>query len=211
MFEDKIKLLVPHFGKAKKNLYTWKELESLINLRPFMSSSRFNAANSKETYDLYGDKVYEWKNTGWSTESNAWPVSCLKDILSKTSVYIQDCSRANEKINAVCRQLEGLLSSNSDCHIYFSVDKSLPNFNKHNDLVHNLIIVSDGTIRCELFIENGHIIEKELSNGDYVFIPAGMYHRITPLSEKRLSLSFPIYPDKASHYEEREWLRLDNL
>jgi len=205
MFEDKIKSLVPHFGKAKKNLYTWKELEGLLNLRPFMSDNRVNSV------DIGINATYKWNNTGWATEQNAWPVSCLKDVLSKTSVYIQDCSRVNEKINAICKQLEELLSSNSDCHIYFSVDKSLPNFDKHKDFSHNLIIVADGTIRCELWIEGGHIIEKDLKNGDYVFIPAHMYHRITPLTEKRLSLSFPIHTHKADHYEEREWLRLDNL
>ena len=202
MFEDKIKSLVPHFGKAKKNLYTWKELERLLNLRPFMSSNRFHPV---------GTATYEWNTTGWVTEQNSWPISCVKDVLSKATAYIQDCSRVNEKINAVCKQLEELLSSNSDCHIYFSVDKSLPNFDKHKDSSHNLIIVADGTIRCELWVEGGHIIEKDLNNGDYVFIPAHMYHRITPLSDKRLSLSFPIKTDKAEHYEEREWLRLDNL
>jgi mannose-6-phosphate isomerase-like protein (cupin superfamily) len=201
---DKIKLLIPHFGKAEKNLYTWKELESLINLRPFVSRNRFDFCRTDDWVD------YRWNNTIWTTEPNAWPVSCLKDVLNKTSVYIADCSRANKKINSVCKMLEELLDRNTDCHIYFSVDKSLPNFGKHKDISHNFIVVVDGSIQCEVWTDDG-VIKQQLNSGDYVFIPAHVFHRIQPLTEKRLSLSFAIATHLPTHYEEREWLKLDKL
>ena len=43
--------------------------------------------------------------------------------------------------------------------------------------------------------------------GDYVFIPKHTDHRITPLTEKRLSCSFPILPHQGV-FDEREWLKL---
>ena len=201
--EEKIKKLVSHFGYAEKNLYTWKELEWLLNLRPFVNNDRFTPAIISPDYD--------WFYTGWSTDHNTWPVSCIKDTLSKTTAYIRDCSKVSEKINSTCYSLEKILKKNVDCHIYISLNKDVQNFEKHKDGAHNIIVVTEGSIKCEIWIEGGHIIEKELTNGEYAFVPAHVYHRITPITEKRLSLSFPIALDEPVGYEEREWLRLDNL
>ena len=82
-------------------------------------------------------------------------------------------------------------------------------------------MVSDGMVNCEVWTDAG-VMSKELHNGDYVFIPAKMYHKITPLTDKRLCLSFPIALDEEvdkfthggeskNYYEEREWLRFKNL
>jgi len=201
--EEKIKKLVPHFGYAEKNLYTWKELEGLLNLRPFLVPNRFTVAGNLPSYT--------WWYSGWCSEPDAKPASVVKDIISKSTVYLRDCSRVNEKVNSFTHSLEKTLQKNTDCHIYFSVKKGLPNFEKHMDHAHNLIVVADGGIKCEIWIEGGHIIEKELSNGEYAFIPAEAYHRITPLTEKRLSLSFCSQTHEPDDYEEREWLKLDNL
>ena len=198
--QNKIKALIPHFGKAQKNLYSWKELEGLLNLRPFMNTKRFHTIG-------IDNSQYRWNNPHWTTEDNGWTPSCLKDVLSRTSTYIADCSRANKKINSICAKLENLLNKNTDCHIYFSIDKNLPNFGKHKDISHNLLIVSIGSIHCKVWTDDG-VIEQELSNGDYAFIPAQMYHKVTPLTDKRLSLSFPISIANSEHYEEREWLIL---
>jgi quercetin dioxygenase-like cupin family protein len=43
--------------------------------------------------------------------------------------------------------------------------------------------------------------------GEYVFIPKNTYHRITPLTDKRLSCSFPIHPE-SKKFDEREWLNI---
>ena len=200
--EEKIKNLVPHFGYAEKSLYTWKELEGLLNLRPFLIPKRFNPRY---------EPVYSWFYSGWCSEPEAKPPSVVKDIISKTTVYLRDCSRVNEKVNSFAHSLEKTLHKNTDCHIYFSLKKDLPNFEKHKDGAHNLIVVAEGSMNCEIWTEGGHIIEKELSNGEYAFIPAEFYHRITPLTEKRLSLSFCSLTHEPDDYEEREWLRLDNL
>ena len=45
--------------------------------------------------------------------------------------------------------------------------------------------------------------------GEYVFIPEQIDHRITPLTDKRLSCSFPIEQFKGEKFfDEREWLTL---
>ena len=201
--EEKIKKLVPHFGYAEKNLYSWKELEGLLNLRPFLVPNRFTPAG-----DLGN---YSWFYSGWCSEPNGKPASVVKDIINKTTVYLRDCSRVNEKVNSFTHSLENILQKNTDCHIYFSFKKGLTGFEKHKDYAHNLILVAEGSIKCEIWIEGTHIIEKELKNGEYAFIPAEAYHRITPLTEKRLSLSFCSQTKDPDDYEEREWLKLDNL
>ena len=198
-----IKNLVPHFGYAEKNLYTWKELEGLLNLRPFLVPNRFTPAGPISSYT--------WFYSAWCSEPDAYSTSAVKDIISKSTTYLRDCSRVNEKVNSFAHSLEKTLHTCTDCHIYFSIKKDLFSFGKHKDTAHNLIVVSEGSINCEVWIEGGNIIEKELSNGDYVFIPAEVYHRITPLTEKRLSLSFCSQTHESGDYEEREWLRLDNL
>jgi len=201
--EEKIKKLVPHFGYAEKNLYSWKELEGILNLRPFIVPNRFTAAGDIDDY--------RWWYSGWCSEPNGKPASVVKDIISKTTVYLRDCTRVNEKILSFTHSLENIIQKNIDCHIYFSLKEHLQNFDKHYDFAHNLIVVAQGSIKCEIWIENGHIIEKELTNGEYAFIPAECYHRITPLTEKRLSLSFCSRTDEPVDFEEREWLRLDSI
>lgn len=198
-FEDKIKNLIPHFGKSVKDLFTFKELEQLLNFRPVLGQKRFIPC-------LTGTR-YTWVNSGWSTDNNAWPISIVKKILKEHSAYIQDCSRVNEKINLFAQNLEVILKASTDCHIYFSLNKNIKSFGKHKDTAHNTIVVCEGKIKCEVWTDNG-IISNEMSKGDYVFIPEGFYHKITPLTDKRLSCSFPTAPNEKVFFDEREWYKI---
>ncbi len=193
-----IKSFEPHFGESKKNLFTFKELENLLNLRPFINDKRFV---------IPGDSQYNWKGYGWQTEKNAWPISSIKDVLKTRTAYIRDCGRANKEINQICFELEKTFERPVDCHIYFSFKKNMIGFDKHKDLSDNYIVLCQGKLKVEVWEDNKKI-EKVMKPGDYVFVPRGIYHRITPLSNKRLSCSFPITHTDNKFFDEREWLTL---
>ena len=74
------------------------------------------------------------------------------------------------------------------------------------DEAHNLIVVCEGEIEFEVFL-NKKIIKK-LKTGDCLYIPAGVYHRAVPLTDKRISCSFAIKTPPEKIKEEREWLRI---
>ena len=198
----KLKALTPHFGQTA-SLYTYKEFEGLINLRPFMSIKRFRPANDK--------KRYEWPVYDWFTEKDVWPVSAIKQVLKYSAIYINDATRANQKINGFSEGLERVFKLPVDCHIYFSNNsKKSKSFGKHKDVNHNVIVVCEGKINFKIY--NGNkIMNKNLSKGDYAFVPAGIYHKVESLSKKRLSCSFPIGLKNGSKdciFDEREWLTI---
>mgnify|MGYP001161132157 CR=1 FL=1 len=196
----KLKALTPHFGQTA-SLYTYKEFEGLINLRPFMSIKRFRPAK-----DI---KRYEWPVYDWFTEKDVWPVSAIKQVLKYSAVYINDATRANQKINGFSEGLERVFELPVDCHIYFSNNSNKSKgFGKHKDVNHNVIVVCEGKINFKIY--NGNkIMNKNLSKGDYAFVPAGVYHKVESLSKKRLSCSFPILTTHDNNvFDEREWLSI---
>ena len=196
----KLKALTPHFGQTA-SLYTYKEFEGLINLRPFMSIKRFRPANDK--------KRYEWPVYDWFTEKDVWPVSAIKQVLKYSAVYINDATRANQKINGFSEGLERVFELPVDCHIYFSNNsKKSKGFGKHKDVNHNVIVVCEGKINFKIY--NGNkIMDRDLGKGDYAFVPAGVYHKVESLTKKRLSCSFPILTTHDNNvFDEREWLSI---
>jgi quercetin dioxygenase-like cupin family protein len=78
-------------------------------------------------------------------------------------------------------------------------------FNKHNDSSNNFIVLCEGKIKVEVW--NDSKVTRIMNPGEYVFIPSHTDHRIIPLSDKRLSCSFPIVEHKSA-FDEREWLTL---
>jgi len=187
------------FGSIKEKLFTFKELETLINLRPFTSLKRFHSTDPNKF-------KYEWKNSFWASEPDCWPISIIDKRTREYSCYLSDCSRANKKINDMANKLEKKFKSPVDCHIYFSIYNKTKSFEKHKDRAHNFIVACEGKIKFEIFLEKK--ITKKLKTGDYVFIPAGVYHRAIPLTEKRISCSFPIKLPLNGFIEERKWLKI---
>ena len=50
-------------------------------------------------------------------------------------------------------------------------------------------------------------VNVDMSSGDVVYIPANVYHQSTPLSDKKLSLSFPM-SISGDICEDRHWITL---
>jgi len=185
-----------HFGKSIQDLFTLEELGNLLNLRPFVN---------KERLVLTEDKKYSWFGYSWQTDTNTLPVSTLKEIIQKDVAYIRDASRASKKINKVCKELENIFKRPVDCHIYFSFKKDVEGLNRHKDSNDNFIVLCTGKMKVEVWADKK--VKKIMNPGDYVFIPKNTDHRITPLTEKRLSCSFPISQHQGV-FDEREWLKL---
>ena len=195
---DMIKENKISFGSINKKLFTFKELEVLLNLRPFLNTKRFIPCNNT--------KKYSWTNNHWVTDDNCWPISVIKEHVKNCSCYLKDSSRANKKINDVANKLEKKFKKSVDCHIYFSLHKNVEHFKKHKDKRHNVIVVSEGSIQVEVFSKIKK--EKILNTGDFVYIPAQVYHKLTPLTSKRISCSFAIEGPVEGICEEREWITI---
>tara|TARA_R100001163_G_scaffold57937_1_gene46070 strand:- start:655 stop:1257 length:603 start_codon:yes stop_codon:yes gene_type:complete len=186
------------FGSINQKLFTFEELQVLLNLRPFLSTKRFIPCNNTEKHT--------WLNYYWVTDDNCWPINIIKEHIKNYSCYLKDSSRANKKINDVANILEKKFKKSVDCHIYFSLYKNVEHFKKHKDTRPNVIIVSEGTIKVEIFSKIKQ--KKILNTGDFVYIPAEVYHKLTPLTQKRISCSFAIDGPLEGICEEREWITI---
>ena len=99
------------FGKYRKDLFSFKELESLLNLRPFLTQRRCIFPANKEQHT--------WKNSPWTTEPGSWPISVVKKLMQQDTCYLADASRASEKINKTCKELEKVFKLPADCQYFF--------------------------------------------------------------------------------------------
>lgn len=188
-----------HKKWAIPNIYTWEELESLINLRPFVNDKRFVWKSTEK---------YKWNAGGWLTDLNSWPPDKLQKIIDNNVCYLRDASRANYKINKVCTELEQIFHAPADAHIYFNKNTREMNYDglgRHNDTQHNLITLAQGKIEIKVWDDYNENIYK-LEEGDVVFIPKGIDHQIIS-NDSRISVSFCIAggPD---FMQERDWITL---
>ena len=187
-----------HFGETDKDIFTFKELENLFNLRPFVNTERFIITEKNS---------YSFQSYSWGTDKNSIPISIIKKIIKKDVAYLRDCGRVNKKINNICKELETIFKQPADCHIYFSFKKNVKGFSKHRDNADNFIVLCEGSLKVEVW--NKEKTTKIMQPGEYVFIPKQIDHRITPLTDKRLSCSFPVEQcKKEKFFDEREWLTL---
>jgi hypothetical protein len=217
-FIECIKQLKPAYQKdAIKNIFSWKEFETLINLRPFASASRLIFVSK----DKYG-----WPDQAWLSDLNTYPPSLLKVVLKEKMGYFSDCTRINSKINDISKRLDELTGCATDAHIYFSlIDNDISNvgFGIHTDSSHNLIVQVEGNTRLEIWdikdtpqknidsLDKSPIIDVILSPGDIVYVPAYFWHRATSKT-KRLSISFPSAVDFSKEMcQDRTWLNIEEF
>ena len=201
---ERIKLMKPFYMKNQlKSIYSWKELENLLNLRPFINDRRIRFITEKE-------KVFKWKAGGWLTDLNSYPPDILDEEIRKSVCILIDCSRVNKKINLIAEQLENLLKKPVDAHIFFSLCKdkaSKKGIGKHNDKSDNLITCVEGKFNVKIFIKDNIVIDKLMKKGDIVFIPAQTDHQITSITD-RLSISFPIANNNLDLFQSRKWINI---
>jgi hypothetical protein len=213
---DQLKSLNPFYKENfLHGIFSWQELENLLNLRPFVNATRLNIIN---------DKNYNWDEVNWLTDKNTWPADLLQEILKDKMAYLRDCSRVNKKINQIALELETVLDKSVDTHIFFTTNvNDTKGFGIHNDLSHNLIIQVEGFTNFKVweepektekrfidFLIHDPIIDVEMKPGDAIFIPVKCWHSATSKT-KRLSLSFPISIGKNEIKQTRKWLDINSM
>ena len=210
---DEIKQVKPAFFKsAFEKLFTWQELETLLNLRPFVNAERCKIMN---------DKAYTWERQSWMTELNSFPPSLLDAEIRQNHCYLQDASRVNEKVNAFCGELETVFPRGAvDAHIYYNLGENLNGgFGIHWDGSHNLIVQMEGETHFQIWDENvvgdrivqflndKPVIDVVMQPGDAVFVPMNVYHQALSLS-KRMSISFPVSMNNVTANQDRHWIKI---
>ena len=204
--------------KFGRHLFGWKELETILNIRPLMSAKRVN--------QYVG--TFTWKYSFASPEVNCYPPSILEAIVDKGVCYITDASRFTFKLNAFAKHLEEEYVRPFDAHIYFCRNTSAEHpFGAHFDQQHNVIVQCEGKTNFkvwdrvdntqELFrthkhvkmsIDDDPILDVDMSPGDAIWIPKHYPHLATSKTS-RLSVSFPqAWEVDHERFEERKWIKL---
>lgn len=217
---QKVKDFEPFYKQGlTTNLFSWTELERLLNLRPFTNKKRFTSVDdlSREWVITHRTKF----NSAWLTDYDSYPPEVIKYFINNSVCYLRDCSRVNEKINSICAELERLTLHPSDAHIYFCLTDNLGSgFGPHWDNQHNLIIQVEGETHFRIWgkttewnrfrvnePKESPLIDVVMKPGDSVFVPAHYVHCATSLM-KRLSVSFPLTKSDKDLHQSRDWITL---
>jgi hypothetical protein len=195
-------------------LFSWSELEILINIRPLMNSDRVHIVEGG---------MYSWYNDCWTKDKNCYPPSLLRGLLDSHLCYFSDMSRCTEKINNLAYEIETEYNSSCDAHIYVCRNPNLKHpFGIHYDFSHNVIVQCEGVtnfkvwdmivdnpngIRTNLPIEKPPYLDVILNPGDAIYIPAYAPH-LADSKTSRLSVSFPFHPEESDYFQDRTWVKL---
>ena len=79
-------------------LFIWKELELLINIRPLMNTRRVASPGT--------EIKKSWDNDIWAIDQDCYPASILEELISNRIVYLKDMTRCSQKINDFAKSLE---------------------------------------------------------------------------------------------------------
>jgi len=202
-------------GFFDRKLFTWKELENLINIRPLMTHKRV----------LHHDgKSYQWENSLWTLDLNCYPPSILSKLVKETGVCtFIDASRVSEKINAFAKKIEIDYNIETDAHIYtcMNIEAEHP-FGSHWDHNDNVIVQCEGVTNFKVWEkipnvegwkgDGGHLtltheplLDVEMKPGDAIWIPRHHPHLATSRTS-RMSVSF--CQSEGTNYQDREWVKL---
>ena len=194
-----------------RRLFTWKELEYLINIRPLLYAKRIFILGSHE---------YKWTSSIWAKEANCYPPSLFRDAMEKYVCYLADMSRCTKKINDFAQKLEDTYNSSADAHIYMCRNPKLEHpFGIHFDNNPNVIVQCEGKTNFKVWeevkdpnhefhhleMDSSPILDVDMKPGDAIWIPE-FYPHLATSKTSRLSVSFPL--KSAIGFEDRTWVKL---
>jgi hypothetical protein len=202
------------------NILSDEEFERMLNLRPFVTTSRIKPTN--------GWNEHQWFGEPYDSDVNSIPYDVLQEHIDQGVMIINDASRWNKSMNDLCMHIENEFNMPADCHIFFSKNPSIQNsFSMHKDPQHNVIVQTSGQTNWRVgskpFIGNHYprnlefdtlidgdslAVDEILSPGDAVFIPAEFYHQPRNIT-KRVSVSFTVdpNPEVSRVKRERRWMQ----
>ena len=164
-------------------------------------------------------------NVGWSPGSLR-KAELLSDIQSGHSFMMANSSQVSKGLSALCDQLEAFFSDDhvhADVHLYVSMDDSGNSYNAHRDLPqHKLLVQAIGSANWQLFDAKKEIpnnimamtpetqdeylelaSEFTLSQGDLLYMPPGVFHKVVNVPGPRVSVSIPFYSMPAANRMDR--------
>jgi len=208
----KIKFDIEFKKNYAPNLFSWKELEYLINIRPLMNTKLVHVP---------GSSSLTWTNDFWAADQNCYPPSLLKKLIETHICYFVNMSRSTKKINNFANEIELKYKSCTDAHIYICKDISITHpFGIHYDFCHNIIVQCEGVTNFKvwdvfmdknensnLIIDEPPFLDVEMVPGDAIFIPAYIPH-FAESKTPRLSVSFPFPDKKCEYFQDRNWVSI---
>ena len=198
-----------------RNLFTWKELSTLINIRPLMSSR-----HRVEVFSL--GKKWKWKNSPWTPDPSCYPPSVMKECLTSYMCQFGDMSRCSKKLNDLAKRLEEEYNMTADAQVYTCPNIKLDHpFGIHFDESHNVIVQCEGKTNfkvwdkvrgkeqnnCDMKLNEDQLLDVEMNSGDAIWIPAYYPHLATSRTS-RLSVSFPSTELNDPFLQNRQWVKL---
>ena len=193
------------------HLFTWKELEYLINIRPLLFSKRVF---------ILGSGSHTWTAPEWATEKNCYPPSLFRDSMDKYVCYLSDMSRCTKKINDFAKKLEDRYNAPADAHIYMCRNPKLNHpFGIHFDFCDNVIVQCEGKTNFKVWeevkdpnhefhhleMDSSPILDVDMKPGDAIWIPE-FYPHLATSKTSRLSVSFPL--GSSRDFEDRTWVKI---
>ncbi len=196
-----------------RKLFTWKELETLINIRPLMTTERVNIPSH--------EGQYRWDNNCWTNDPNCYPSSLLKMLIENNICYLDDMSTCTEKINSFAEKLERQYKLPVDAHIYICRNPKLSHpFGTHFDYNNNVIVQCEGKTNFKVWnevkdksqrqdnmtVKEDPVWDVDMNPGDAIWIPK-YYPHLATSKTKRLSVSFPLKAT-STLIVKRSWVKL---
>jgi len=211
----------------KKNcfpkLFTWKELELLINQKVYLVPERCKIDDCE---------IIKWPISRWDVNPNEMPPNLFYQHLeNKTGVfYFRDMSKYKFQFNEICKELEEKHRRPFDTHIfvhYNNLDVPHP-FGCHWDTQNNVIVQCEGETHWKVWqqinpndypdetgagslnLKSKPILDVVLKSGDALWLPQYYPHEAKSKT-KRMSISFAgeeYMSVNSEDYINREWVYL---
>lgn len=210
----------------KKNyfpkLFSWNELEVLINQKTYLDSDRCI---------IKGCKNLSWPISKWTLNESHMPPNIFYNHLKNVAgvFFFRDMSRYKFEFNEICLQFEQEYERPFDIHIYVHYNNlNVPHpFGCHWDSQSNIIVQCEGETHWKIWpelnkneyqdkfgagklkLDTEPIIDVILKSGDALFVPKHFPHEAKS-ETKRISLSFAGHEksNNPDDYINREWIKL---
>lgn len=219
---DKIDEMLPFFESNKiKNIFSWKDLERILNFRPLINDSRFHHVSGRSFW---------WKQEEFMSDLNSYPIPLVKDLIHQYECYLTDMSKCSKTINNVCTELEEFLACPCDPHIYFSLKDNANAFGIHWDTSHNLIVQVAGFSNIKLWdiqepwdimksiqeessidrtathLDKPPFVNRMMGPGDIAFVPFRYWYELAP-ETKHITITFACSRTEVMP-QDRTWINL---